>query len=84
MVSVIGEFTEPRIFIDGLLQSEVLDLLLIESSNDVATHYSCFGCGCILDGRDDLEEPLFHRDLNTEAAELATRFDLHVTKALLD
>ena len=59
-----------------------MDLLLIESGNDVVTHHPRFGCRGILHGRDHLEQTVLHRNLKTKAAELAACLNLHVAEVL--
>ena len=65
-----------------MLQSKALDLLVIESGNDIVTHHPRFGCRRILDGRYHLEQAVLHRNLKTKAAELAACLNLHVAEAL--
>lgn len=40
-----------------------------------------FGGGCVVDGRDDLHQTVFHRHFDAKATELALGLDLHVGEA---
>ena len=50
--------------------------------DDVVGHDAGLGGGCIVDRRHHLDQPVFHGDLDAEAAELAARLLLHVAEAL--
>ena len=72
----------PAHLLDGLLQRQALDLLLIERGDEVAAHDPGLGCRRVLDRRDHLDHAVLHRDLDAEAAELAAGLHLHVAEVL--
>src|SRR5215471_2277525 len=59
--------------IDGRVYGEPLHRFVVELCDDVIRHDAGFGGRSIVDRRDDLDQAIFHRDLNAETAELAAR-----------
>ena len=68
--------------LDRLVEGQALHLLAVELGDDVVRQDAGLGGGRVVDRRDDLDEAVFHRDLDAEAAELAARLHLHVAEAL--
>ena len=68
--------------VDGLVQVEALDGLAVDLGDDVVGEDAGAGGGRLVDRGDDLDEAVFHRDLDAEAAELAAGLHLHVAEAL--
>ena len=68
--------------VDGLVQVEALDRLVVDMGDDVVGEDAGAGGRRLVDRRDDLDEAVFHRDLDAEAAELAAGLHLHVAEAL--
>ena len=73
----------PFILVDGLVQGQALNLLIVDLGDHVAGHDAGFGGGRVVDRRDHLDEAVLHRDLDAEPAELAVGGLLHVAPALL-
>ena len=82
MVSLILVFTGPAHLLDRLVQGQALHLLAVELRDDVVRHDAGFRGGRLVDRRDDLDEAVFHRDLDAEPAELALGLHLHVAEVL--
>ena len=80
MVSVIVVLTGPRIF--STASFSVRPCTCSPSSGVMTSPamHAGLGGGRIVDRRDDLDQPVLHRDLDAEAAELAARLDLHVAE----
>ncbi len=68
--------------VDGLVQGQALDVLAVDLGDDVIGHDAGARGGSLVDGGHDLDEAVFHRDLDAEAAELAAGLHLHVAEAL--
>ena len=72
----------PAHLLDRLVQGQALHLLVVELGDDVVGHDAGLGGGRVVDRRDDLDQAVFHRDLDAEPAELAAGLHLHVAEAL--
>ena len=59
-----------------------MDLLLVESGDEITALESRFGRWRILDGRDDFDQAVLHRHFKPEAAELALGLHLHIAELL--
>ena len=68
--------------LDRLVEGQALHRLAVEMGDDVVGHDAGLGGGRVVDRRDDLDQAVFHRDLDAEAAELAAGLHLHVAEAL--
>ena len=68
--------------VDGLVQGQALHRLAVELGDDVAGQHAGLGGRRIVDRRDHLDQPVLHRDLDAEPAELAPGLHLHVAEAL--
>ena len=68
--------------VDRLVEREALHRLVVDMADDVVRQDAGFGGGRLVDRRHDLDQAVFHRDFDAEAAELAARLDLHVAEAL--
>ncbi len=68
--------------VDGLLEGEPLDLLVVEMGDEVAGLDAGLGRGRAVHGRHHLDHAGLHGDLDAEAAELAARLGLHVAEVL--
>ena len=68
--------------VDGLLEGEPRDLLVVDVGDEVARHNARFRGRRIVDRRHDLDDVLLHRHLDAETAELAARSDLHIAEVL--
>jgi hypothetical protein len=64
------------------LRREALHRLVVEMGDDVVGHDAGLGGRRVVDRRHDLDQAVFHGDLDAEAAELAARLHLHVAEAL--
>ena len=82
ILSVIGLLTAPRILSTACCR--VMPWIGSPSRAVMTSPAQDAGLGGrrIVDGRDDLEDVVLHRDLDAEAAELALGLDLHVLEAL--
>jgi len=63
-----------------LVEREALHLLFVELGDDVVGHDAGLGGGRLVDRRHDLDQAVFHGDLDAEAAEFAAGLDLHVAE----
>ena len=72
----------PAHLLDRLVQGEALHLLAVELRDHVVRHHAGLRGGRLVDRRDDLDEAVFHRDLDAEPAELALGLHLHVAEVL--
>ena len=68
--------------LDRLLERQADDLLVVEVGDEVVGLQAGLGGGRVVDGGDDLDDAVLHRDLDAEAAELAARLHLHVAVVL--
>ena len=68
--------------VDRLLEGEPEHLLAVEMGHQVSWLDAGALRGRVVDRRDHLDEAVLHRDLDTEAAELATRLNLNFLVAL--
>ena len=68
--------------LDGIVQGHALHIEIIELDDHVARLDAGAERGGVLDGRDHLHEPLFHPDLDAEAAELALRAGLEILEGV--
>ncbi len=68
--------------LDGLVESQALHRLVVEIGDDVIGHDAGAGGRRVVDRRDHLDQTVFHRDLDAEAAELTAGLHLHVAEAL--
>ena len=68
--------------LDRLVEGQALHRLAVEMGDDVVGHDAGLGRRRLVDRRDDLDQAVFHGDLDAEAAELAARLHLHVAEAL--
>ena len=82
IVSLILVLTGPRIFSTAWLRVRPCTCSPSSCGDDVVRHDAGLGGGRVVDRRDDLDEAVFHGDLDAEAAELAARLHLHVAEAL--
>ena len=67
---------------DRLVEGHALHGFVVEMRDHVIGADAGLGGGRIVDRHHDLDEPILHRDLDAEAAELAARLHLHVAEAL--
>ena len=81
-VSVISEVNGAAHLVDRLLEGEPEHLLAVEMGHQVSRLDAGALRGRVVDRRDHLDEAVLHRDLDTEAAELATRLNLNFLVAL--
>ena len=68
--------------LDRLIEGEALHRLVVEMGDDVVGHDAGLGRRRVVDRRHHLDQAVFHRDFDAEAAELAARLHLHVAEAL--
>ena len=68
--------------LDGLIERQPMHLLVVEFGDDVVGHDTGLGRRRIVDRRHDLHQPVFHGDLDAEAAEFAARLHANVAEAL--
>ena len=68
--------------LDRLVEGETLHRLVVEIGDDVIGHDAGLGRRRVVDRRDHLDQAVFHRDLDAEAAEFAAGLHLHVAEAL--
>ena len=68
--------------LDRLVEGQALHRLAVEMGDDVVGHDAGLGGGRVVDRRHHLDQPVFHGDLDAEAAELAAGLHLHVAEAL--
>ena len=68
--------------LDRVVQAHALDRGVVELDDQVAREHAGAEGGRVLDRRDDLDEAVFHADLDAEAAELALGADLEVLERL--
>ena len=64
--------------VHGLMEGQALHGLAVDLGDDVVGQNASPGGRRIVDRGDDLDEPLLHRDLDAEPAELAVGFGLHL------
>ena len=69
-------------FLDRLLERQTRDRLVVEMRDQVIRHQASLGGGRVVDGRDNLDDAVLHRDLDAETAEFTARLDLHVPEIL--
>src|SRR6185312_14873673 len=69
-------------FIDGLIEGEALHRFVVESGDDVVGHDAGLRRRRIIDRRNHLDQPVFHRDFDAEPAEFSAGLHLHVAEAL--
>ena len=69
--------------LDGLVERHALDRRVVELDDQVAGLDAGAERGRVLDRRDDLDEAVFHADLDAEAAEPALRADLQLLEGFL-
>ena len=67
--------------VDGVVERHALDGIAVDGGNVIAGLEAGLGGGRIVDGRDHLDESVFHRHFDADAAELAFGLDLHVGEA---
>jgi len=72
----------PAHLLDRLVQREALHGFVVEIGDDIVGHDAGLRCRRVIDRRDHLDQPIFHRDFDAEPAELAAGLHLHVTKTL--
>jgi hypothetical protein len=72
----------PAHLFDGLIECHAVHRLVVDMRDHVIGADAGLRRRGIVDRRYDLDEPILHRDLDTEAAELAARLHLHVAEAL--
>jgi hypothetical protein len=70
IVSLIGVLIAPRIFSTASFELQAANLFAIDLGDIVAGEHAGLGGRRVVDRRDDLDEFVFHRDLDAEAAEL--------------
>ena len=68
--------------LDGLVEGQTLHRFVVELGDDVVGHDAGLRRRRVVDRRDDLDQAVFHRDFDAEAAELAAGLHLHVAEAL--
>ena len=69
--------------VDGLLERKPLHRVAVDLADQVARHDPGLCRRRVVDRRDHLDEALFHRDLDAEAAEFARRRLLHLAPGLV-
>ena len=67
---------------DGLIEGEALHGFVVEIGDDVVGHDTGLRRRRIVDRRHHLDQPVFHRDFDAEAAEFTAGLHLHVAEAL--
>ena len=72
----------PAHLLDGLVEGEALHGFVVEIGDDVVGHDAGLRRRRVVDRRDHLDQAVFHRDFDAEAAELAAGLHLHVAEAL--
>ena len=80
--SLILVLTGPAHLVDGLVEGQALHGFVVEIGDDVVGHDAGLGRRRVVDRRDHLDQAVFHRDFDAEAAELAAGLHLHVAEAL--
>ena len=78
-----GGVDRPLHLVDGLLQGQALNRVAVDVGDQIARHDAGLRGRRAIHRRDHLDEAIFHRDLDAEAAELAVRGLLHVVPGLL-
>ena len=68
----------PAHLVDGVGERQAHDRLVVDLDDQIARLDAGLGRGRAVDGRDDLDHAVLHRDLDAEAAELALGLHLHV------
>ena len=76
-----GGVDRPAHLLDGLVEGQTLDLLVVDMRDDVVGEDAGPRGRGLVDRRDDLDEPFLHGDLDAETAELAAGLHLHVAEA---
>ncbi|MGY3645773.1 hypothetical protein ACVWW2_001064 [Bradyrhizobium sp. LM4.3] len=74
--------TGPRIFSTAWFRGQALHRFVVETGDDVVGHDAGARGRRVVDGRDHLDQAVFHRDFDAEAAELTAGLHLHVAEAL--
>ena len=68
--------------LDGLVERQALHLVVVELGDEIVGEDAGLRGGGVVDRRHDLDQAVFHRHFDAEAAELAARLHLHVAEAL--
>ena len=68
----------PRIISTACVERQAVDLAAVDLDDVVVGEDAGLGGRGVVDGRDDLDDPLLHRHLDAEAAELAGIVFLHL------
>ena len=82
ILSLILVLTGPRIFSTAWLRVSPWTCFVVELGDDVVGQDAGLGSRRIVDRRHHLDQAVFHRDFDAEAAEFAAGLHLHVAEAL--